>query len=341
MTVPPSRALLRRRLVVLAALAGLAGVAACGGDDDPAATGGSDDQLRAGGSGVLTSPLTGEPVDGSLPAHPVVAVKIDNSSSSQPQLGLSDADVVSEELVEGGSTRLNAFFYSSMPEVVGPVRSMRTSDIGIVKPAGAVLVASGGAKKTSRAVDDAEITTYLDGAAGYERDDARPVPYNLMMRLSDLVDTLDDVDPPPPYLPFGDNDMAGAKPAPRFDVAFSGAHTTSFRYEKGTGYTRPGTYAGSGDDFVADTVLVLRVEQGDAGYLDPAGNPVPETIYEGSGALMLFHDGSVVEGTWSKDELKSPLELTTESGEALQVPPGNTWIELAPTEAAGGSVRVR
>jgi hypothetical protein len=204
-----------------------------------------------------------------------------------------------------------------------------------------VLVASGGAKKTRGAVDDAEITTYLEGAAGYERDDGRPVPYNLMMRLSDLVDTLDDADPPPPYLPFGDNDMAGAEPAPRFEVAFSGAHTTSFRYEKGTGYTRPGTYAQAGDDFVADTVLVLRVEQGDAGYLDPAGNPVPETIYEGSGALMLFHEGSVVEGTWSKEELKSPLELTTKSGDALPVPPGNTWIELAPTDAAGGSVRVR
>jgi hypothetical protein len=290
---------------------------------------------------VLTSPLTGVPVDGSLPEHPVVAVKIDNSPQSQPQLGLSAADVVSEELVEGGSTRLNVFYYSSVPELVGPVRSMRTSDIGIVKPADAVLVASGGAKKTVGAIEDAEITTFLDGAAGYERDDGRAVPYNLMMRLSALVDTLEPVDPPPSYLPFGDNDMTGAAAATRVDVTFSGIRTTSFAYEKGAGYRRPGSFAAAGDDFVADTVLVLRVEQGDAGYLDPAGNPVPETIYEGEGALMLFHDGKVVEGTWSKDELKSPLELTTRSGDPLNVPPGRTWIELAPTDAAGGSVRIR
>ena len=50
-----------------------------------------------------------------------------------------------------------------------------------------------------------------------------------------------------------------------------------------------------------DTVLVLRVKEGDAGYLDPAGNPVPVTIYEGKGAMMLLprrlgHRGDLVQG---------------------------------------------
>ena len=42
-------------------------------------------------------------------------------------------------------------------------------------------------------------------------------------------------------------------------------------------------------------MLVLRVEVGDAGYLDPAGNPVPETKLEGTGEAMLFHDGRLVQ----------------------------------------------
>jgi hypothetical protein len=47
-------------------------------------------------------------------------------------------DLVVEELVEDGVTRLAAFYYSQLPSKVGPVRSMRASDIGIVSPARAV-----------------------------------------------------------------------------------------------------------------------------------------------------------------------------------------------------------
>ena len=94
---------------------------------------------------------------------------------------------------------------------------------------------------------DADITTITeaaDGAAsGYQRAGDRPVPYNLMMRLPDLVRHLHDADPPPQYLPFGDNDMDGGRPAAAFDVAFSGVHTTSFVYEEGSGYSRRGSIA--------------------------------------------------------------------------------------------------
>ena len=315
----------------------LTGLAACGGDDE-SPDDASDDQSRAGGSAALTWPLTGQPVDGDLPDHPVIVVKIDNSSSSAPQIGLDDADLITEELVEGGSTRLAVFYHSQLPDLTGPVRSMRASDIGIVKPADAVLVASGGAGPTRARIDGAGITTFLEGAEGYERATDRSAPYNLMMQLPDLADTLEAGDPPPPYLSFGDAPGDG-KPAEAFDVAFSGGHTTSWKYEKGTGYTRPGSFAEPGADFVADSVLVLRVKVGDAGYTDPAGNPVPETIYEGTGKAMLFHDGQVVDGKWSKDDLKAPLELETASGDELNVPAGNTWIELVPMD--GGDVTLK
>jgi hypothetical protein len=82
-------------------------------------------------------------------------------------------------------------------------------------------------------------------------------------------------------------------------------------------------------------VLVLRVQVGDAGYLDPGGNRVPETKFTGKGQAMLFHGGRLVRGTWSKSDLKAPLELSTRAGK-LTVPTGHTWIELIP--ASGGNV---
>ena len=87
---------------------------------------------------------------------------------------------------------------------------------------------------------------------------------------------------------------------------FSRGHTTEWRYRGGK-YVNPNTNAAAGEEFRPDTVLVLRVRQGDAGYLDPAGNPVPETIFTGKGKALLFHDGKVVRGTWTKESRPAPV----------------------------------
>ena len=306
-------------------------LAAC--SDDSSGGDEVDESSRKGGSLSQFQPLTGEPVDGDLPIHPVVTVKIDNTSSSAPQVGLEGADLITEELVEGGLTRLAAMYYSTVPDEVGPVRSMRASDIGIVTPVDSVLVAAGGAPPTRARIADAEIPTYGEGDPGFFRADDRSAPYNLMVDLPALVKSLDETAVPPPYLPFGDDAPADGKKASTFDVMFSAGHTTSWQY-RDEEYVRTNSYSEEGSDFSADSVLVLRVRQGDAGYKDPAGNPVPETLYEGTGDAMLFHDGKIIEGTWTKDQLDDPLQLETSDGE-LTVPRGNTFIELVPVDTGG------
>ena len=93
-------------------------LAACGGGEE-AADEPTPGQEVAGGSTLnQTWPLTGLDVEGdesSAQTHPVMVTKIDNTESSAPQVGLGSADLVVEELVEGGSTRLAAFFYSRDP----------------------------------------------------------------------------------------------------------------------------------------------------------------------------------------------------------------------------------
>ena len=84
-------------------------------------------------------------------------------------------------------------------------------------------------------------------------------------------------------------------------------------------------------------MLVLRVKVGDAGYRDPAGNPVPETQFTGQGQALIFHDGRLVRAQWTKESLDSELKLSTTAGE-LTVPAGHTWIELVPQD--GGSVTI-
>jgi hypothetical protein len=319
-----------RRAAVLALVSGLA-LAGCGSDKKKD-TSSPDTTPTPAPAAPIYSPLTGAEV-ASNPKHPIVIVKIDNSHASAPQLGLGRADLVTEELVEGGITRLAVFFDSKIPDVVGPVRSMRATDIGVVQPAKAVLVASGGAGVTVGRIRRAKITTFTEGATGFFREGSRSAPYNLMMHLNELVKTLKHGDRPTSYLPFAEDATAfphGVK-ASGLDAVFSFSSTTHWVFEGGK-YVNTNSNAAEGDRYSPDTVLVLRVRVGDAGYRDPAGNPVPETKFTGTGKAMIFHGGRLVRATWSKSSFDSELTLSTPAGE-LQLPPGKVWVELVPADA--------
>ncbi len=330
-----------RRAGFLVALVLSLVLAACGGGKE-AETAKPDSQPLEGGTKLAALwPLTGLPVTGSTPDRPVLVTKIDNTSSSRPQVGLKKADLITEELVEGGMTRLAVFFYSQIPGVVGPVRSMRASDIGIVKPAHAVIVASGAAPPTIGRLKAAKVTYFTEGGPGYFRDGSRRSPYNLMVNLPQLAKTVaKKAIVPASYLPWGEeSDFAGGRAAKEIDAVFSRSHTTAWRY-KGGKYENLNSFAEAGSQFQPDSVLVIRVRQGDAGYLDPAGNPVPETIYSGKGSMMLFHKGEVVSGTWKKSTKQTPVQLSTKAG-PLKVPAGHVWVELVPTDKDGGQVAFR
>src|SRR3954449_6366921 len=178
-----------RRLHAFAALAVVAALtlSACGGNDNQ--NSGGSTQQKSAGKPAPRSPITGLPLT-STPKHPILGVKIDNSANSAPQVGLSAADMVVEELVEGGITRLAAFYLTHVPPNVGPVRSMRATDIGVIQPLHGVLVPSGGAPVAVKRVHGAGITTYPEGAKGFYRDSSRAAPYNLFNHLPELAGSL-------------------------------------------------------------------------------------------------------------------------------------------------------
>jgi hypothetical protein len=315
-------------------------LSACGGSSS--STPAADPQKVAGGQTITQFwPLTGLQVPSNKTSaldHPVLVAKMDNTESSQPQVGLSKADMVVEELVEGGLTRLAAFYYSQIPTNVGPIRSMRASDIPVVSPVHASMVTSGAASRTIALIKAADIPFYSEGSKGFYRSSQRPTPYNLLVHLNEVATTAKaKAATPPDYLTWGsDKDLPQGIKATTIGAQFSGGHTTQWQFTNGS-YHNLNSNAPGGDQFPATNVLVLRVKEGDAGYLDPAGNPVPKTLLVGKGNALLFHNGRMVAANWEKGKAPdSQIKLTTKKGDSLKVPAGHTWIELVPVD--GGNV---
>jgi Protein of unknown function (DUF3048) N-terminal domain/Protein of unknown function (DUF3048) C-terminal domain len=314
---------------------------ACGGSSSSSPQADPTQKVENGQTIQQFWPLTGLKVPSGKTAsldHPVLVAKMDNTESSQPQVGLSKADMVVEELVEGGLTRLAAFFYSDIPDNAGPIRSMRASDIDVVSPVHASLVTSGAAPKTIALIKGAKIPFYGQDSKGMYRSSDRISPYNLLVHMNEIATaTKRKAATPPDYFQWGDgSDLPKGLPITHIDARFSGGHATEWQYTNGS-YHNLNSNAPAGDQFPASNVLVLRVREGDAGYLDPAGNHVPKTLLTGTGNALLFHAGRMIAGTWKKGTAaSSQITLTTKKGQKLEVPAGHTWVELVPID--GGNI---
>jgi len=317
---------------------------ACSKPSSPSPQAHTPSPQQVKGSQTVTQywPLTGLRVPSNKTAelhHPVLVAKVDNTVSSQPQVGLRQADMVVEELVEGGLTRLAVFYYSHIPRNVGPIRSMRASDIAVVSPVHASMVTSGAAPRTIARIKAAHIRFYGQFSKGMYRSTLRAAPYNLFVHLRKVaaVAKRKRARTPRNYLAWGSaKDLPQGRKVTKIRVQFSAAQTTDWVFSKGR-YHNTNSNAPARDQFPATNVLVLRVREGDAGYLDPAGNHVPVTLLKGSGKALLFHDGRMVAATWHKGKVPtSMIKLTTKKGQELEVPAGHTWIELVPVH--GGRV---
>lgn len=296
-------------------------------------------------------PLTGLDSGTALP-RPALAVKIENSVEARPQTGLGAADLVWEEVVEGGITRYVAVYHSTLPAEVGPVRSVRPMDAAIAAPLHGLFAFSGGQPAFVAAVTDAgtQVVSNDSGAAGFYRVDAHPAPHDV---YADPATLLVQADPRHQAAPSAQFEIAGSgneptavtagEPAGSLALTLSGVSHPSWtwsapdgRWVRAEGET-PAVEA-DGTPLHAVNVVVLRTESVDTGTTDPAGNPVPETVLVGSGDAVVATGGHTLAATWVKSAVDQRLVLRGPDGNPVRLAAGNTWVELVPTDT--GSVAV-
>ena len=218
---------------------------------------------------------------------------------------------------------------------------MRASDIGIVSPVDAQVVTSGAAPVTINRINDAGITFFGEGAAGFSRASDRSAPYNLMADLAARCSTPEGRrGDAPRRLPAVGRRRATCPKGKKATTIAAGLrrphHQLDVLRRQATSTRTP--TPPTGDEFPADTVLVLRVQVGDAGYLDPAGNPVPETKLDGKGKALIFHDGKRGDGHLEQGRPRRRHQLSTKAGtlRSRPVTSGSSWC---PPRAATSPVR--
>ena len=265
--------------------------------------------------------------------RPALAVKIDNVSVARPQEGINQADVVYEELVEAGLTRLIAVFQTTGARSVGPIRSARTSDPILLEGFDRPLFAYSGANRGTRgAVAASELTDVGYDAASslYWRSTSRRAPHNLFSATDRLWGEYPERDEIP-TAPFAfrtvlDGLHPSAEPVAGVFVDFGNAEIDYAWNGEGWERTHNGDAHSDSDGVrVAPPNVVIQFTTYSTSSAD-SRSPEAETV--GSGEAWVFTDGHVVRGRWERPDQSRPAALVA-NGRPIRLTPGRTWVALA------------
>jgi len=278
------------------------------------------------------APLTGLPDPLEMTKHrSALTIKIDNTPEAMPQYGIANADVVYEEIVEGGITRLAAIFNTRLPTVVGPVRSVRRTDREIVFPIGGIFAFSGGAQYAVRSIATAPVKLYNESNSGPAmfRDPKRYPPHNLFANAA-LLMKKDGLPRPPPALfsyRLGSRKARGPRVG-SFVVGFTEGYAATYSWDMTSRswdrsvFGQPDA-AANGVRISPRNVIVMSVNYvGGVGVIDSYAQLI------GSGPVEVFTGGTLQRGRWSRPSLRQRAVYRNLSGKLIKLTPGQTWVEL-------------
>jgi hypothetical protein len=308
---------------------------ACGGGSKPAAKHKPAPSTTTTTAGPPVSPLTGLPdPTGQSATRPALSIKIENTPEARPQTGLDMADVVYEEITEAGITRFLAIYNSTVPPVVGPVRSARIMDPDLFTPLGGIFVYSGAIQATISALNAAPGVNVIvdtgESSTGLFRDPTKIAPHNLYGHTAQLFAKGGKPTPPPAlfqYLPTG-VPFTGA-PVTQFTVRYESIYAPTYTWDPPSGTWKRSIQGApfmdtDGNQVAPQNVIVQFVG---CCLSSPEG---ANYITTGNGDAWVFSNGSLVQGKWSRTSTSQVIQYTDASGQPIRLTPGRTWVELMP-----------
>ena len=287
-------------------------------------------------------PLTGLPAPGgTVPGRPALAFKVDNYPDARPQSGLTSADVVFEEPVEGGITRLVAVFQCQGANLVGPIRSARAIDVPILdqlsKP---LLVHAGGINPVISLVNNGNLINddVFTHASIVQHPSGRVAPYDTYASTAAAwgLNPLD-TSPPAPLYTYSSTVPTGTAVS-SVAIPFSGTNDNIWTWSAITGEWlltiggQPANTAAGGGRIGVTNIVVQTVHITYGPWLENSeGGLEVQAQLVGFGPLAVFRNGVEITGTWQRAGLSDTTKLVATDGSTIALDPGKTWVELVPS----------
>jgi hypothetical protein len=281
------------------------------------------------------SRLTGVQTSPELAKRPVTGIMIENSPEARPQSGLKDAGVVYEAIAEGGITRFLALYEEAQPDYIGPVRSSRPYYLDFLLPYDAAYAHVGGSPDALAQIKSLGVKD-LDqffNSAYYSRITQRYAPHNVYTSMAKM----DEAKNAKGYTASNFTGFTRKAEAPNaaptanaIDIAISGPlYNVHYDYDKATNSYKRGQAGQPHIDEKSAAQLTPKVAIAlvMSRSLDSDGK---HTNYQavGSGAMFVFQDGIVTQGTWKKADRKAQFTFTDSAGKPLKLNPGQTWLTM-------------
>lgn len=279
---------------------------------------------------VKRSLTTGKDLSKFKSAENYFMTSIENSPMARPQSGLSEADVVYEIETEAATTRFLALFNDKNPSKVGPVRSTRHYFLPQADSWNSTFYHFGRSKFSDKAFDKMKVEhidgTYNYGAKYYERDNNRQAPHNAYL----MIDKLDNEVNKPKNKMFKHVSKYRAKgdSAKTVKVTYNKSTNVEYKYDSDRkSYLRflegePHKDFNNDKHISAKNVIFIFAKHENMntnqGHID--------IDLEGEGQFYLFAGGKKIGGEWNYED--GGIKLLSKKGEKLEVPVGNTWIQV-------------
>ena len=295
----------------------------------------------------LLNPLSGEVMERDVRSLRPVAVMFNNLKEAQPQLGISQADIIYEIPAEGGITRMVGV-YQSMEGVgtLGSIRSTRSYYLEVALGHDALLVHAGGSPDAYRDIPNWGVDN-MDGVRGgsdarifwrdQERRKTMDYEHTLVTSGENILEYLAGgryrTEHPEGYCYVqeftDDGTPENGTPAERIKLRYTSYKTGTFDYDAGTGLYLVGQYGGpytdgsNGEQISVTNVLVLETDihviPGDKeGRLD--------VKLTGAGNGTYFCGGKSVPIQWSKADRNSQFVYRLTDGTPLVLGQGVSYI---------------
>ena len=284
------------------------------------------------------------------------AVMINCKSEALPQAGLQDAYMVYEETVEGGITRMIAFFKDKDLSKIGSVRSARVQYLPYVFEHDAIYVHAGGSVEAKNRIANEHINDIdVDGQYGIRDKELAKVRAweHTLFTTTELLNKATNTfgyrktTTQKPVLNYQakevDLSKYETKEANNVSIKYTYYRTANYTYDpESKTYLRfmnetKNTDLVTGKQYQVKNILIYGVQYNTitlrrVGYSDPQ-------IY-GTGEGYYLTNGVALPITWEKkDEKSQTVYKVKETGEELIVNDGNTYVQIYPTN--GGVLTIK